>query len=146
MHVVEAGSTEVPRVAHEVLLDLIRPNAGYACLTARRRRRPREDAEVPANADGQWENGPYVMLETLSWPTMSGFMRPSMVGPCELYGSSCLDCQQSAPTASAAGEDAGAAMLPGGDLVLERGLQLTRSSCGDVETLYPRIAQNTSRS
>ncbi len=71
-----------------------------------------EDADVPANADGQDENPPYVAPDTLSCPTMSGFMRPSIVGPCELYGSSERDCQHSAPTANAAGDDAGVAMLP----------------------------------
>ena len=71
-----------------------------------------EDADVPANADGHEEKPPYVAPDTLSWPTMSGFTRPSMVGPCELYGSSARDCQHSAPTARVAGEEAGAAMLP----------------------------------
>ena len=77
---------------------------------------------------------------------MSGLTRPSIVGPCELYGSSCLDCQHKAPTAKAAGDDAGAAMLPAATWYSSGGLQLSRSSRGEVETRYPRIAQNTVRS
>ena len=62
----------------------------------------------------QLENGPKIELETASWPVMSGLTRPSIVGPCELYGSSASDCQQTAPTASAEGDVAGIEMLPAG--------------------------------
>ena len=43
---------------------------------------------------------------------MSGFVRPSIVGPCELYGLSELFCQQMAPAANVLGEDAGSVRLP----------------------------------
>src|SRR4029078_5866441 len=77
---------------------------------------------------------------------MSGLTRPSTVGPCELYGSSERDCQQSAPTANDAGDDAGEPMLPAGTKYSRGGLQLTRSERGDETTRYPTIAQNTVRS
>jgi hypothetical protein len=43
---------------------------------------------------------------------MSGFIRPSIVGPCELYDSSDWFSQQMAPAAMTFGDDAGSTMLP----------------------------------
>jgi hypothetical protein len=54
-------------------------------------------------------------LDTASGATRSGFTRPSIVGPWALKNSTVLsywdDPQQSAPTASAAGDDAGSTTL-----------------------------------
>src|SRR6266508_6576261 len=71
------------------------------------------DAEVPEKPEiAQPKKLPYVAVETASGPTMSGFTRPSIVGPSELYSSSAEFCQQIAPTAIALGDDAGSTMLP----------------------------------
>src|ERR1044072_6360168 len=43
---------------------------------------------------------------------MSGFVRPSSVGPRELKASSALPAEQTAPTVNALGDAAGSAMLP----------------------------------
>jgi hypothetical protein len=43
---------------------------------------------------------------------MSGLIRPSIVGPCELYGSKALVEKQIAPAATVLGEDAGSVRLP----------------------------------
>ena len=51
---------------------------------------------------------------------MSGFVTPSMFGPCELYGSRPNPFQQIAPTASAFGDEAGSVTLPAARLVLDR--------------------------
>ena len=50
-------------------------------------------------------------VETLSYAAMSGFVRPSIVGPSELYHSRSPVCQHTAPTASAAPDDAGSVTL-----------------------------------
>ena len=50
--------------------------------------------------------------DTESGPTRSGFIRLSIVGPCELYDSRPSLRQQTAPTVSAAGEVPGSVTLP----------------------------------
>ena len=63
------------------------------------------DADVPKNA-------PKTSLLTPSGPAMSGFVRPSIVGPWLLKPSSEPLDTLWAPTAIAAGDDAGSPMLP----------------------------------
>jgi hypothetical protein len=50
--------------------------------------------------------------ETESGPARSGFTRPSIVGPLELYVSSPSFCQQTAPTVNAADAEPGSVTLP----------------------------------
>src|SRR5438067_13328915 len=63
------------------------------------------DADVPKNA-------PKTSLVTPSGPAMSGFVRPSIVGPWLLKPSSEPVDTLWAPTAIAAGEDGGSPVLP----------------------------------
>ena len=67
---------------------------------------------MPENPpDPQPPESPYTVPETLSGAVRSGFRRPSIVGPRELYASTAPFCQQVAPTASAAGDVAGSVTL-----------------------------------
>ena len=84
-------------------------------------------------------------METLSGARRSGLNRPSIVGPCELYGSSAPFCQQSAPTARVAGDErkhkaawSAAAHLGGKDLsvwmvMYPSGFQVHRTSHSNIE-------------
>ncbi len=70
-------------------------------------------AEVPANPLApQPEKGPNVNDETESGPIRSGFTRPSMVGPWELYRSRSLPRQHAAPTVRAEADVPGSVTLP----------------------------------
>src|SRR4051812_13888393 len=56
-------------------------------------------------------HGPYVAPDTLSGAKSSGLVRPSIVGPIELYWAGPVYTQHIAPAAMAAGDDAGSIRL-----------------------------------
>src|SRR3982751_5582427 len=55
---------------------------------------------------------PYVAVDTSLGPRMSGLIRPSIVGPRELYESTRPVCQQAAPTVMTDETVAGSTTLP----------------------------------
>ena len=70
---------------------------------------------------------------TAEGATRSGFTRPSIVGPTELYGSRTSSTQETAPTASALGEVAGSATLPAAFSYSSASpIETKRSKRGDV--------------
>ena len=71
---------------------------------------------------------------------MSGFVRPSIVGPCDENGSRPALNQQAAPTASACGDDAGSSRLPDSTLYWSGPAVVKRSKRGAAVALSRRIA------
>jgi hypothetical protein len=71
---------------------------------------------------------------------MSGFTRPSIVGPCELYGAKELFCQQIAPAANACGDAACSRMLPALTKCSRKLSWTVRSRRGSSEPLKRSIA------
>jgi hypothetical protein len=93
------------------------------------------EADVPAKPlkPAQFVKAPYVNPDIWSWPVMSGFLRPSIVGPWALKGSMAVPFQHWAPTAKAYGEVAGSTTLPAAVLYWRSGpVYRNKSMRGDL--------------
>ena len=88
------------------------------------------------------EAGPYTDDDVASGAAMSGFVRPSIVGPWLLYGSNESFCQQMAPTAMTLGDVAGSMTLPAATAYWSVPGSITRSKRGLVLGAHPELGQN----